>query len=312
LNPTSLSFSATQNGSLPSSKTFTITNTGGGTLNWSVSDNATWLDESPTSGNSNSATITVSVNTTNLSPGTYNTTVTVSSSNANNSPQTVGVSYVVSATGNHPPEIWNFDESISIITVIREPVHYGWIFICACCGFCVSGEDPDGDSIYALFDWGDGTQNQSRFYCTDDFTGARYPADVHAWNTTGQFTVKARLYDIHGASSNWLSNGTVTVVEGSAPNRPSRPTGPTSFPANTEQSFAIDIFEDPDGDAFWITSNWGDGTTTTGGGSCAWGGGAGTFEKTYTKPGVYYIKAQAKDWSGHTSGWSDSLKVNVQ
>jgi hypothetical protein len=95
LNPISLTFSANQNGPLPPTQSFTITNTGGGILNWSVSDNASWLDENPTSGNSNSQAITVSVNTTDLTPGTYNATITVSSSNADNSPQTVAVAYVV-------------------------------------------------------------------------------------------------------------------------------------------------------------------------------------------------------------------------
>ncbi|MGB5107668.1 MAG: choice-of-anchor H family protein, partial [Candidatus Zixiibacteriota bacterium] len=90
-----LSFSAVQNGSLPSSQTFTITNGGTGTLNWSVSDNAGWLDVSPTSGNNNSQTITVSVSSTNLSPTTYNATITVSSNNADNSPQTISVTFAV-------------------------------------------------------------------------------------------------------------------------------------------------------------------------------------------------------------------------
>jgi hypothetical protein len=93
LNPTSLAFEAVQNDTVPSSQTFSITNTGGGTLNWGVSDDATWLDISPTSGNSNLDTITVSINTTDLSPSTYNATITVSSTNADNSPQTVAVSY---------------------------------------------------------------------------------------------------------------------------------------------------------------------------------------------------------------------------
>jgi hypothetical protein len=96
LNPTTLTFSAVQNGSLPGSQSFTITNTGGGTLNWSVTDNATWLDESPASGNSNSQVITVSINTTNKTPGTYNATITVSSTNADNSPQAVAVAYNIS------------------------------------------------------------------------------------------------------------------------------------------------------------------------------------------------------------------------
>lgn len=97
VNLASMSFNAIQNGTLPVGKTFLITNTGGGTLNWSVSDNnALWLDQNPVSGNNNSQTVTVSVNTTNLAPGTYTATITVSSSNADNSPQTIAVDYVVS------------------------------------------------------------------------------------------------------------------------------------------------------------------------------------------------------------------------
>jgi hypothetical protein len=95
LYPTALNFQAVQGGPNPSSQTFSITNTGGGVLNWSVSDNAAWLDESPTSGNSNYEVITVSINTTNLAPGTYNATITVSSTNADNSPQTVAVTYQI-------------------------------------------------------------------------------------------------------------------------------------------------------------------------------------------------------------------------
>jgi len=102
LSRTTMSFSAVQNSSIPGNQTFTITNSGGGTLNWNVSDNASWLSLSPTSGNNNSQTITVWVNTTNLDPDTYNGTITVASSNADNSPQTIAVSYTVTT---QPPHI---------------------------------------------------------------------------------------------------------------------------------------------------------------------------------------------------------------
>lgn len=105
LNPTYLPFSALQNGPLPSTQTFTITNTGGGTLNWSVSSNAFWLNASPTSGNGNFQSISAWVSTTNMTPGTYNGTLTVSSSNADNQPQYVNVSYIISPPPP-PPHIF--------------------------------------------------------------------------------------------------------------------------------------------------------------------------------------------------------------
>ncbi|MEW6050679.1 MAG: hypothetical protein AB1644_06410, partial [Candidatus Zixiibacteriota bacterium] len=89
---------------MPSSQTFTITNGGGGTLNWSVSEknNSTWLDETPKGPtNSNSQTITVSITSTNLTPGTYRDTVLVSSTNADNSPQKVAITYTVAPVDEH-------------------------------------------------------------------------------------------------------------------------------------------------------------------------------------------------------------------
>src|SRR4030095_14949837 len=50
LSPTSLAFSATQGGSNPASQTVTISNSGTGTLAWSVSSTNSWLSLSPVSG----------------------------------------------------------------------------------------------------------------------------------------------------------------------------------------------------------------------------------------------------------------------
>jgi len=70
-----------------------LTNSGG-TLNWTVSDDASWLTASPASG-SGSSTLTTSVNTAGLAAGTYNGTLTVSAAGA--SSKTVAVTLTVSA-----------------------------------------------------------------------------------------------------------------------------------------------------------------------------------------------------------------------
>jgi hypothetical protein len=95
LNKSSLTFSASGG----NSQSFTISNSGGGTLNWTVSDNRGWMSVSPTSGQ-NSGTVTVTVNRTGLSGGTYKGTVTVTDSNASNSPQTVSVTLQVSGSSS--------------------------------------------------------------------------------------------------------------------------------------------------------------------------------------------------------------------
>jgi Viral BACON domain len=63
------------------SATFSITNTGGGTLQWSISSDAAWLTVSPTSGSTSAVAsiVTVTAQTTNLAAGSYTGNITVTS-----------------------------------------------------------------------------------------------------------------------------------------------------------------------------------------------------------------------------------------
>jgi len=96
-SPTSFSFIATQGGSNPSSQTLEVWNSGGGTLNWSVSDNATWLTLSPTSGVSTGEhdSVALSVNISGMTADTYTATITISASGATNTPQTLTVNLTI-------------------------------------------------------------------------------------------------------------------------------------------------------------------------------------------------------------------------
>lgn len=95
-SPTSLSFAGTVGGTNPASKSISISNTGGGTLSWTVSDNTGWLSVSPTSG-TNTGTTRVTANLSGLAAGTYNGTVTVSASGATNNPRAIPVTFTVSS-----------------------------------------------------------------------------------------------------------------------------------------------------------------------------------------------------------------------
>jgi hypothetical protein len=98
VSPASFSFTATAGGANPANQSLSITNTGGGTLNWTASDDATWLTVSPTSGTAPS-TATLSVSIAGLTPGTYNGTITVSATGATNTPVSVPVTLTVNSTG---------------------------------------------------------------------------------------------------------------------------------------------------------------------------------------------------------------------
>jgi YbbR domain-containing protein len=94
VSPASLTFSGTAGGTSPAGKTFTISNTGTGTLSWTASDNTPWLALSPASG-TNTGTVNASVNLTGLAAGTYNTAITVTAPGAVT--KTVSVALTVTA-----------------------------------------------------------------------------------------------------------------------------------------------------------------------------------------------------------------------
>lgn len=97
VSPTSLTFTATQGGANPTVQALTISNAGGGTFNWAVSDNVAWLSATPTSG-TGAGSSSLSVSIAGLAAGTYSGTVTITSTGASNTPRTVPVTLTISAT----------------------------------------------------------------------------------------------------------------------------------------------------------------------------------------------------------------------
>lgn len=94
-----LSFEAMLGGADPSSQSFFIENSGGGTLNYVIDWDAPWLGVNPTSGATDgpSRKHTASVNTGGLGAGTYQGTIVITDPKASNSPQTIGVTLHISS-----------------------------------------------------------------------------------------------------------------------------------------------------------------------------------------------------------------------
>ncbi|MBI3698234.1 MAG: choice-of-anchor D domain-containing protein [Acidobacteria bacterium] len=89
-------------GANPPSKTFTVRNSGGGTLTFRISSNVPWLTTNPTQGSSNGAafTITVNVNVGTLNVGTTSGQITVSDQGTPPvAPVVISVTLVISAAG---------------------------------------------------------------------------------------------------------------------------------------------------------------------------------------------------------------------
>jgi hypothetical protein len=93
VSSTALTFSGTAGGSNPGAQTFTVSNSGGGTLSWTAAGNQNWMSVSPASG-TNNGTISVSVNMGGMSAGNYTGTVTVSGAGAT---KTVSVNLAVAS-----------------------------------------------------------------------------------------------------------------------------------------------------------------------------------------------------------------------
>jgi hypothetical protein len=114
LSTGSLSFSAREGGSDPSSQSFTVRNSGEGTLDYQVSGDESWMGVSPGSGSLQedaSQTHTVSVDIGGLAEGTYRGTITATDPNAANSPQTIDVTLRIST---QPPPATDNEVSIGI------------------------------------------------------------------------------------------------------------------------------------------------------------------------------------------------------
>jgi len=98
-SPTSLAFVATQDGANPATQTVSVSNQGGGTLNWTVDVNVPWLTFSRVSGAGNE-TVTLTATTGTLTVGSYHATVTMNAAGA--SPVTVPVSLTITAAAPTP------------------------------------------------------------------------------------------------------------------------------------------------------------------------------------------------------------------
>ncbi len=83
VSPDSLAFNAIEGGENPPDQTLEICNSESGTLDWSLSDNAGWLSETPTSGSlgeDECDDVTVSVDVAGMEAGDYSATITIAGS----------------------------------------------------------------------------------------------------------------------------------------------------------------------------------------------------------------------------------------
>ena len=64
--------------------------------------------------------------------------------------------------------------------------------------YSTSATDPDGDQIYYVFDWGDGTSDEF-----GPFDSGATGSGSHAWAARGDYNIKVKARDTVGLESDW-------------------------------------------------------------------------------------------------------------
>lgn len=161
----------------------------------------------------------------------------------------------------------------------------------------------------------DGSDQSMKYFFTAAITSGEYTQGqahqyaIHEMYSKGLWD---RLYYetfVHGSLWGNPDLSILTVKISNPPNKPQRPSGPSSGKIQENYSFTS-LSIDPDVDDIYYKFDWDDGTDT---------GWIGPYESgvvvnashIWETKGTYSVKVKAKDIHGAESDWSDSLVVSV-
>jgi len=163
--------------------------------------------------------------------------------------------------------------------------------------------DPEGDNIYYLFNWGDGSDSG----WLGPYTSGTEGSATHKWQDDTSYDVKVKAKDVKGGESEWSPVLTVSISN-TPPNAPSIPSGTMNGNHGQEYCYSTSA-TDPELQQVRYCFDWGDGQTSW----TDWvsSGSTGTKCHTWGSTGTYCVKAKTQDKAGGESGWSDCLMVNM-
>ena len=154
--------------------------------------------------------------------------------------------------------------------------------------FSSSTTDPEGDSIYYLFDWGDG--NNSGW--VGPYASGQTGKASYIWVDLGNYEIKAVARDENGVQSNWSGPSDISIVENDVPEKPIIK-GPKIASVGKQINFKI-VSADPNNHDLYYYIYWGDQTFDYWTGPFA-SGEEVTFNHTYNISGSFSITSIAKD-----------------
>jgi hypothetical protein len=241
VSPTSLDF-----GTSDTQKSFSITNTGGGTLTWSLSSSQSWLSVTPSSGSGN-AGITVNVNRSGLSSGSYNGVITVNSNN--------GI-LAVSVTMQIPVLTQSWDFVIGTLTSDKLSYNWGeqaqiWAAITNTGSEKISNNyaradfeiiSPQGQTVFTGQDWLGYDINPGAGWILD--THWTIPSDA----AIGSYSIRVTVTIWEGINGQWQGathvktkevDNSFSVAGSSSPTPSVSPTSLDFGTSDTQKSFSI-------------------------------------------------------------------------
>jgi hypothetical protein len=171
------------------------------------------------------------------------------------------------------------------------------------CEFKATTTDPEGDQIFYLFDWGDGTMSN----WLGPYSSGQEGQGYHSYTDLGQYQVKVRARDIWGAASGWSEPTTITIIVNSPPNKPTIK-GSTNIKALKQYSYTVSA-EDPNGHDVYYYVWWGDGDYVDWIGPYK-SGEAVIVKNAWPEVGSYTIQVKAKDFIGDKSEIT-TLEISV-
>ena len=160
--------------------------------------------------------------------------------------------------------------------------------------FTSTTTDPDGHSIYYLFDWGDGTDSG----WLGPYASGQNGTGSHAWTELGDFQVKVMTRDQFGVPSNWSEPVNISIVENEPPEKPTI-SGPKTGNPRKLLTFKFKS-TDPEGHDLYYRVAWGDGSYMDYTGPYA-NGEEATFSHAWSEAGNYTIIAKAMNQYGAKS-----------
>jgi hypothetical protein len=167
--------------------------------------------------------------------------------------------------------------------------------------FTVVVVDPEGDDVFYMLDWGDGTYSE--------WLGP-YPSGVeitvfHVYDTPGQYEIRVKAKDIYGAETPWSDPLLITIYPNMFPDTPEI-NGPKTGRPGTEYNYT---FRSTDAEAhlLYYYIEWDDGNIEEWIGPYEPGEPV-TVNHTWDEKGTYNIRAKARDECDAEGGWG-TLKV---